>query len=434
MTDNVVDLHVPVSDFRTIASYLPPDGTLTRYCRWVCRTTRTPAVFHVGSILAAWAYVANKRGITYGEPDAKRKRFSIVSALIGGSGTGKSTAATAAQDFLSDWNARRGGLYGDPFVSLFGTVPGIVEEVSTRFDARIDATTCILTSHEMSQILAHEDFHETFCQLYDGRTLRRTQRRIQEAAKTGDPTVRSRIHNPAICGILCSTPAGLERVVRPEHVEGGLFSRVVWVRGRFEKRADIVGWGAPPGYRQLREEALSCWDSWATHVDVLQQRGYGLHITLPTHLSARAYECLQEAYWQEIRGELRVAAILARLHEYVNAFACLYALANGGLEVQQHDVDRALDWARQVEGSARDLTGSLAVSQLTRDAQRVEHVLQMHPAGLRKRDLYQQVRMSKYELDAALDQLIDAERALVEVCRPDGGGRPAVIFQPHDPD
>ena len=97
----------PVDARQVVLEYLPPNAPTLKYLEWAQAVHGSPPVYHLACMLVCTCYELVRRGFRLPKiADSGDYPLSLWFALIGDSGTGKSTAINAAQDFIRDsWQA-----------------------------------------------------------------------------------------------------------------------------------------------------------------------------------------------------------------------------------------------------------------------------------------------------------------------------------------
>jgi hypothetical protein len=418
---------------RDIACCLPTSGIVTEYVQWAIRTTQAPATFHIGAILPGVAYELARRGFMMAPSG---HTFRTLFALVGLSGTQKSTAIGRAQAFVRDWQAMLHGKDTDPYVQLSGSVPGILHAFGEHYVPRIGRTVAIMELEEFSQILDRrgDDFAEVLNRLYDGTDFHRQLRELQKAKKNGEQ-VEDVIRKPVVCGILASTPASLNRVMREHHLEGGLFSRILWINDHVRREEMQPEFSM---YADHRAQVLRRWQAWSQNLEVLEGRLDQARRAKVVYVPPDAMELVEQILWEEyadrvVEGD-RLGGVLMRLYEAVKTVAALYATSRGHFNVTDEDIMPAVNLIRKCQRSAERVHAGLATNETYRLQVKVSDFLQRcGPQGANKRKLYQQFRAVKSELDIVLVTLAEQEVVYaMDVPASGRGGRPGRCFVHED--
>jgi hypothetical protein len=418
-----------VSESRSIdfERAIPASGIIEPYLRWVRKTTHAPGWFHLGSILPTIAYEAARRGYTI--MPGKRPVRALV-GLVGTSGCGKSTATSRAKHFTRDFFAARGLGNVKPYVSLIGSMAGVVEVLAEKRIEQLGITPAILEIDEYTQALAYSEFADMVNLLYDGEDFVRNLRRLQDAEKNGI-TANATIVQPRLQGLFASTPAALERVVQPHQLEGGLFSRVLWIRA---KPARLAFRGDDDTHDELRNAVLSYWVQWVRHLDVLGMR-VEPHERVIT-VSDAALDAIEARIWPRYESgalaEGRMGSFYLRLVEHARLVCALYAFSRGVLVADAADAHAATTLIEQAEVSIEGLAARLAVREHYKDVQAIlEAIEAAGEEGVRRRDLYRRFGINS----AVLDQVLATLSEDIVQLRPTVNGKSTAMIwaAKHDP-
>ena len=411
----------------TIRNCAPEAGPVHAYLWWVTPTTHAPAQYHLGAILPALAFEAARRGIRIGNA-TKLPRLWV--GLVGGSGHGKSTAHERAYEFVRDW-------YGTikpekpspwPYFHLDGSMPGILAASATHFDDHINASLGIYEIDEFSKLLAGQDsVAETMCKIFDGRDVQRHLRQYQEAKRQGEK-VHDMLRRPAFSGCFASTPSALERVTQSYHLEGGLYSRILWFRGML-KSEDLLPRERPRD--RARVQALDLWIDWARWLDTQQllapERNY---VEVPDDVRDFIDRRLFEPTRKELAHEDdRMNPTRLRALSFAEQIAGLFALSCGSWQANEEDAQAAINLVSACVNTMWELNRVVAVNDKSRlRAKLYQAIRDAGEAGLRRSDLYHVgSQCTRAELDEALSTLIDSEEVVCVIHQRERG-RPATRY------
>ena len=399
-----------------LTNAMPGYGIIHAYMAWVVGTTHAPPLYHLGAILPGLAYEVARRGIQVGG-----RLPRVWTCLVGGSAGGKSTAHECAQDFIRDWErAILGPAYTDPYLHLDGSMPGVLAASSAYYRDQAGATVCVYETDEMTKILSQLDsVAETLCKIFDGRTIVRQLRQFQVAKEAGEK-VNDTVRTPAISASFATVPASLERVAQGYHLEGGLFSRVLWFRGKL-KPEELQPRRFPR--TAARTAALAEWQGWTGWLDGVAALG-----PVVVQIPATVYQLFDDELFGQWRERLvndgdRVNSARLRAIPYAETLAGLFALSRGSLLVDDDDAVRAINLVEQCIVTLQGLDETVAVDvQAKLRARVLETVRKSGPCI--KKTIYQATGVSKGDLDLALATL--EESGLIEkVPRSPGvNGRP----------
>lgn len=423
--DEIYIPRAPLALPELIRSCAPVDGVIHAYLWWVVPTTHAPAQYHLGAILPVLAYEAARRGILV---STQRRLPRVWTGLVGASGHGKSTAHYRAIQFARDWyGIYLAGNYRDPFFHLDGSMPGILAASSTGWMPDLNASIGIYETDEMSKILAQLDsVSETLCKVFDGVTVTRHLRQFQQAKAAGE-RVPDQLVNPAFSACFASTPSSLERVTHAYHLEGGLYSRILWFRG--ELAAEDL---RPREVHRDRARAtvLRLWEDWARWMDaeMLTREGERRRVSVPQDICDLIDRHLFEPSRAVLaRGDDRVNPARLRGLQYCEMLSGLYALSRGDFVADEDDAAAAINLVNACIGTLSFLDRTIAVNDVTRLREKaLAAVRAAGLEGLRRSELYPVLKCTKRELEEVVQTLLDAD-AIEEIVR-SGKGRPLTVY------
>jgi hypothetical protein len=405
----------------------PTSGLIHAYLWWVAPTTHAPAQYHLGAILPVLAYEAARRGIFIGE---RRKLPRIWTGLIGPSGAAKSTAHRRAIDFTRDWRrAHLGDLFTDPFFHLDGSMPGILAASATCYDKELDASIGIYETDEMSKILSQLDsVSETLCKIFDGNSVQRHLRQFQQAKAAGEK-VNDELKNPAFSACFASTPSSLERVTQAYHMEGGLYSRVLWFRGAVRPE-DLM----PREIHRDAERAqvLDIWEDWSRWLDAeqLTKGPLARRVAVPPHIQDMLSNHLFEPFRDVLVEDNRVNPARFRGGTYGEEITGLYALSRGQWVADEDDAIAAINLVNSCLETIGVMDRTVAVPENSRLREKVlQRLTAAGDAGLRRAQLYRGLNVDKEELDKAVKTLLDSEVITESVKVTGEPGRPPLTYR-----
>ncbi len=386
---------------------MPSHGLLHSYMAWVVPTTHAPPLYHLGAILPGFCYEVARRGIRIAGPGSEGELPRVWTCLVGGSAGGKSTAHNSAQDFVREWQtAILGGAYIDPYLHLDGSMPGILAASASYYRESAGATVAVFETDEMTKILAQLDsVAETLCKVFDGRTIVRQLRQFQVAKAAGEK-VNDTVRAPAISASFATVPASLERVAQGYHLEGGLFSRVLWFRGSLQP-SELQP--RRTARTSARTAALAEWQGWTGWLDGQAALGTPLVVQVP----ATVYQLLDDELFGKWRENLvndrdRVNSARLRAIPYAETLAGLFALSCGRLVVDDDDAVRAINLVESCVQTLMGIDATVAVDVARKLRERVVAVMRDHGGTCSKKTLYHLTGAGKMDLDLALATLVDS--------------------------
>jgi hypothetical protein len=397
----IIDTSTPVNVFNLV----PANSPLESYLRWSTEAHGSPPIYHLMGILAATAHELAKRGfhIEGGWP------LNLWVCMVGDSSSGKSTVLSMVQRFVADLRATTASPDNVDWIQAEGSIAGLLTAISEHFDKVRGTTACTLYHNEFAAVFAaREPISEMLCQLVDGDDY---QRNLRELQRKGAKTVNDRIVSPVVSGLFCTTEDQLAAQFKEAHRTGGLFSRIVWVRGAISRGLH------PPSMHPrgiLPPEYWAVQDAWKAWLVVLEfagaDRGRSIKFTAESIalFKTAIYDPLN-AKWDanDIWNATRIRYI-----DKTRVLACVFAAARGSLEVWPEDVQRAIRLVDVLLEHAMTLS-TLGTDSVLRMAIRIERVVRSRAdEGATRRELYTALRTSKRDLDAALETLVDQERVI----------------------
>lgn len=415
-----------------VAGCFPAEGPIHSYVQWAHRLTHAPAITHVAAITPLLGYELCRRGFTlpgYGTP-------RVWFGLIAPPAVGKTTVLGWAQDFTRDWYAEHfehEAITPRPWVSLEGSLPGVLQAIASMGDPFSQTTCGILFHTEFSKVLRADDALEPLNMIYDGRDYERNLRYLQKAAEQGVTSQpKAVIKGPAFSALATTTPSAFSRVCRAETLEGGLFSRFMWLREKlsrdslqFEPAEDPVG----------RRWALGAWSNWFGRMEALRLEG--LSPTIAFDEAGR--EWLKTVLFDSLRDSMvrenYEASIAVRVLPHTSRLAAIYAASRasvykGQVYVTLDDIMRAANMTIRCMRDALALAGEVAIGTMNlTERQRVvlDAITRAGETGIVRRQLYAITggHVDKGQLDLIMASLEDAGLIVEEVASGPAGGRPA---------
>lgn len=408
----------------------PTSGPLYAYMQWAAPLSHTPPILHLTSILPVMAFELCRRGFYLPEYGAPRVWFAIVAP----SSIGKTKSLGQAQEFSKSWYAEqfdRGQTRPKPWVSLEGSLPGVIHALTTLTDDQ--GRTCgILTHPEFSRVLRADDALELLNVLYDGRDLERNLRYLQKRADDGHEN-GAVVHAPQLSAVVTTTPSALAKVVRSDTIEGGLWQRFLWLQTRIapddlQARPKLD----PQGMRHVREE----WSRWYATMEAWRVQNVSPKIAfrfdavqwLDTHL----FEGMRDLLLREDF----VASVALRASTHASHIAAIYAASRLSFHgdqiiVELDDVIRAANLVVRALYTAKELGGALLSKTMELSERQLHLVRLLEIAGIEgisRREVYKAFHgnLDKGAIEQLIQTLIDSEHIVEEFIQAvgPGGGRP----------
>jgi len=243
------------------------------------------------------------------------------------------------------------------------------------------------------------------CNLADGRTIQRNLRELQKPAHGGRAAPvgqrLDRIYLPTTSGLFATTEPTLSAVFTEAMRHGGLFSRLWWIRPKWNpselKMREL-------DYIAERERALTAWVGWIA--------GMGLHESHMITWSPEAWTRLKDEFFtpntQACSEGDDFNAVRIRSVEKVQVLAGVFATMNGRLQVTVDDVGFAIAFGRVLLKQAA-LMQNLGSSELMRLVARSQAYIRFAGnEGLTRRDLYRKLRRDKRTIELVLETLLDS--------------------------
>lgn len=420
----------------SLAQCFPADGPIWAYMQWAAPLTHTPPALHLASILPVLSYELCRRGFTippYGMP---RTWFGVVAP----SSVAKTSTLYRAKDFSSAFYEEHfvhEAVRPKPWVSLEGSLPGVLHAISSMKDAH--GKTCgILYHNEFSRVLRSEDALEPLNMIYDGRDYDRNLRYLQKQVDKGE-SVQAIIREPAFSAVVTTTPTAIERVSRPETLEGGFFQRVLWIRTSL-LREDLQP--RPKEDPTGQRFALDIWARWFGYFEAARLRGIlptiRIHPAADHWLDEVLFRSLEEVI---IRESFESGVALRMRHHAVNV-AAVYAASRCSIHDQQilitqDDVWRAANLVFTCFRSAHDLGGQIRVKTMDLPSKvqaLLDYVRECDVAGCTRREAYSVFRghVGKVELEMIVSVLADGNFVVEQTgfVGPRGGRPIKKLFTP----
>jgi len=283
---------------------------------------------HLAAILPLAGYELCRRGVTLGDTfGSPRVWFGVVAP----SSVGKTSTLGAVRKFSEAFykDRFRDGAQPKPWVSLEGSLPGVIHAISTLTDER-GRTAGILYHNEFSKVVRLDDVVEPLNEIYDGRDYTRNLRYLQKAAEIGQSNSQAQIKNPAFSAVVTTTPRAFERVIKPEILEGGLFVRFLWLHEQISP-GDLQP-------RRLKDDlglarVLWTWDNWFGLLEAARLRGMRPIV----EFAPEATYWLDNVFFELLRGRIAKedveAGLALRAPEHAQHIAAIYAASRGSFLV-----------------------------------------------------------------------------------------------------
>lgn len=431
---------------------MPPMGMLHEYVWWATQTTFANPIYHVGAMLPILAWDLAQRGWSFG---SRGKQIALQSFLIGDSSSGKSSALRLAKSFHEDFLARTKPGWQtvapemdprtaaiamentsriNPWVLAQGTAPGILEQLFDRFNPITNTTPVILYNEEVAHLLERRKDHaivSVLLELFDKvPKVERHLSRYREMQRKGQqpPNV---VRQPAVSGLFAGTPISIKDKLDASSFEGGLVSRSLWFTGA----PDPKRWFLVDRERSaVRQFVLERWIHYGHHHhgEEAKRGATGMIVDVPMSVKRLCAEMLFPAFKQSLLAQDRLTAVRGRALEHAELIAGLYAWSQGRTTVLEADMRAAVclvTWSiRTVERIAR--TAGSAEDEAWAHAQALlEVVRQAGMNGVRRSQLYTELRLTKATLDRTIETLLDAGSIVEARHQHEGPGRPAKVYR-----
>jgi hypothetical protein len=398
----------PIADVAVdIARYFPPNGAGHAYLWWATQTTDAPVIFHIASILAAAATELTRRGWCI---SAHRYPIRLWMAMVAGPGVGKSTAINTARDFYTEVCAKyreTGAKWVDPYVTADGSTQGLFEVMARLYDNERDVTPAILVREEFSVLLnprRRDDFSMALCEWADGRHHQRHTRGLQQAAQRGEQA-HSELKNPRISATFVTTQQSLFDTATMQHMQGGLFSRLLWF---VASGADIV-----PKMHHRRRPAeraavLGLWARWLSWLDGVESSSESKVVEVAEEVEKYLEDTLFADYVTATRSGDPLAAHYKRGIQHAYVLAGVYAMMCGRTVILAEDMHRAVNLLNECLTNIADLAPEVGTSPVMKAANRAfEFIRSAGERGVTRSALYRRLQVPKHELQMVVDTLED---------------------------
>jgi len=407
-----------------VGSCLPPGGALHAYTWWATQTTDAPAWWHVGTGLTLVAHEAARRGWTIGADQQMVPR--VWCAILGPSAAGKSTAI---QRGLKFYRAHLDAFKNvrDPFVMAEGSIPGIFEKLTEGWDTDVERTLGVLHQEEFSRLLDNRDaVAEMLMQLADGIEIERHKVSSRAATRQGMQAF-DYLRAPAISALLATTYASLRRVTRAHHLEGGLFSRMLW----FVAEPDAARLRMLPSpHPEEKREALQVWREWARWLDGQEVLGHRV-VEVPEEVHWILRDSLFETLKERMAEDDRMNATRRRAVTQAYLVAGILALSQFRRVVTSDDMDCAVNLVEQCVAGIERVGPELGTSELMQSANVAFRAVLQAGGTLQRSAFYKALQAPKHIVDQVLATLLD-EGSLREVVEKTTG-RPRTLYVANGP-
>lgn len=405
-----------------VQACIPQYGALHAYLWWASKTTHAPAWWHVGAGLALIAHEAARHGYTIGAE--LEEKPSLWVALVGPSAAGKSTAISRAMDFYQA-HLERHQAY-DPFVMAEGSIPGMFERITEGYNVDLDRTLGILHQDEFSRLLdTKQPVSEMLMHLADNRAQQRHLRGAREKAKQG-LDAHDKLKSPCLSAIFATTYSNLRRITRGHHMEGGLYSRMIW----FVDDPNPDALQMLPNKRGAeRRMALCEWDNWIGWFHAEAATGGPLRVEIPDTVLSLLEASLFEQAKQHMGSDDHLNASRMRAITYAYRIAGLFALSCGRTTVLSEDMDTAVNCVERTQRGYARIAGELGENPIMQLVNVAFRAIQRHGTdGLGRSKLYPVLRTTKREVDLVIQTLLDEGSVRMVEQRTGKRGRPSVRY------
>jgi len=431
--ERVYDPASPLPIPADIQAAFPTKGVLHASLWWSLQTTHAPPIYHVGAAIAFGVLEMARRGWIINEDDPFVPAVWIV--MVGDSGIAKSTVYKRYRRLYNDYlRAELAACWQrSPIIEGEGTIQGLIGALTEHYNRDLDRTPALLMLDEFTRFLrGREPRVEQLCRLIDQESVERHLLGAQqERLKTGKQVHGLNLVNPAVSGLFCTTPESLGAISDKMMVEGGLFSRLIWLK------AGLVDF-TPRHQQQIREGELRqvhrMWLDWSGVLSAMEwqrQRVVKISREVNEYLAA---ELVDPLFKQMSEGN-RNNSYHARAANQVRTVASLYALSQNRAVMELDDVERAIAFAFLYLGYTRKINKTTAVAPTVALAERLLGILEeFKPKLVHKNLIYKHTNATKEALNAAIEMLLD--QGLVDMVRVKTGkrGRPAESYKLADQD
>lgn len=425
---------------------MPRSGPIYDYVNYARRTTDVDPWAHLYCILPAFLDMAGRKGFgVYSDPsDDDPMHPSIWPFIIAPPATGKSTAIKCSQRFYQSL-AQPLKTKVSPYVTVEGTLPGVLSELASRRDEDAEQERGILVREEFSKVLKERDsWTETFCELYDGTACQRYLVRNQQAKLDGKSSVDQDLQHPIVQGLFATTNTSLAETANIQHVAGGLASRLLWLR--LEMRTNQV---TKREAKRERGHAFASWCDWIAWAETEVVTNEKLKVTFaPDVYDAIAFQ-VYDAFARKVQEDpdSPLNSMYKRAINHAQLLAGVFALSEKRCRITLDDYQRAEYCVARSLRTFASLSDSVGVDVDYAKEARVLKVLRA--VGERERNFITRSELQqvvRFSLPTLAKYLAGFEEAgLVEVVRGKAAmkllhgeqglrkrGRPPHLYRPTD--
>lgn len=404
-------------------SCCPTSGVIHRYLWWIAQLTESDPWLLLGGVLPAATVELARRGWRIGEA---RHKPTIWSALVSQPGAGKSTALTIARDFYEDLHNGAG-----TYITAEGSMPGLYDAIGAHFDAEQGITAAVLTREEFSTLLharRADDMTSTLCEWADGAHHERHTRSLKKARQEGQQVV-DELKGLALSAAFATTISALTGVATPEHMEGGLFSRLTWF---IVPQPDVNRLQMQMHHSDFaRGQALEAWKRWQRTLTGLETVNHQRLVVTPDDAEAVLRETLFEDYVAAVKAQAPLVPNIKRGLNQAVKIAGVFALSKGLDVVSVDDMTRAVQLIRrnleELEAIQEQMGTSLVMQHVAKAQRFIDAA---GTKGVPRTKLYRHLRVPKRVMVEVLDTLLDRGSVLeVEVTKAKGAGRPTLMLR-----
>jgi hypothetical protein len=415
----------------------PTDGPLYRALQWGYTTTDAHPTFLMGALLPVWShYVTINRFV----PRVDGLGFRTAVIIVGQPASSKSTSMRRMLDTLMGEVFAGAGLQSHSGkVQASGSMPGLFEALAERYMPDLGLTPAILHHDEVSALLSNkrDNVAEFLCQLADGQVIERHLRGVKAQNRVQKGSLAEALNHHCISWCFATTPASLRKVTDPTYLDGGLYSRPLWIVGPEGRIFHQLHWDLHRGaLEHVVKPEFHAWQQWADAQHARLQLGdfVRIPVELSRELEDRHLEG-EHSPMAELRAEPdgMLMAIRKRGLEWARNLARLFALNGQRTTVTDADMKLAVGFVRLSTANAERLLRPLASTAANPVAIELDNVFRViaeaYPKGVRRKTFYQRLPVRKVVLDETLDQLLD-EGAIEQIVQTQvGPGRPAQVYR-----
>lgn len=419
--------------------YYPADGLFHSYLWWAGEVVYATPMFHLGAILPAVCHEATRRGYRLavsGDP------IRLWACLIGGSGSGKSTAHKMGVQFYTSVRQHLQPIdFRTPFMHLGGSIQGVKHALVTDHrEAQIDRVVAILETDELTRFLPRRQgsVTEDLCQMFDGRALTDHTRTAQRAQQQGILAHQS-LEDYTLSALFATTPAALDDSTSETYFTGGLFSRIFWVTGRVDPSSwtpGLIDW-----QDVRRATAIDRWKQWSAWADGYEMTGGKRVIHLPDDARA-VYDAFVDKYRDRCFDEEggRWAPMYMRgVSDHVIRIAAAYAfscedafdlIGHSGVYISPDDMSAAVRMVEQCFLTFDKLAVTVAVESRTKLHEKLrDQIIKAGKKGASRTDLWHACNVNERpDFPAALEALLAGEGVFRVTPRSKRQGRPPTYY------